>query len=164
MANITDNRINTTLSTDQVSDFGTAITDANTALDGSTVGLIADERKTMFSLDVANKEFAQDCLAQGVALNALLPVGLQIMVGNLQKDLGLNAQLEQIENAQLAPLALRVSDTRRLTAHEAYAVALAIYKFIEAMATTGIEGYQAAYEVLKKRFEGQGGSAPAENP
>ena len=54
-------------------------------------------------------------------------------------------------------LAQRVSDTKRLAAHEAYVEALAIYKIIQAFHEMGIEGFTAAYEELKERFEGQGG-------
>lgn len=164
MANTTENRINTVIADLNVTAIGTGFTDINNALDGSTEALTDDERNSLFSLDVANKEFANDCLAQGILLNLQLPAALQTVVANLQNDLTLNAQCEAIENTQLSPLMLRVSDTKRLSAHEGYVGALALYKVIEAMAGMGIPGFQAAYDVLKSRFAGQGGKPSTTGP
>ncbi|MEI7487663.1 MAG: hypothetical protein WCJ72_09685 [Chryseobacterium sp.] len=157
MANSTENRIDTVIADANIVAIKAAFISIDTALDGSTASLTEPERTSLFSLDVANKEFATDCLAQGTLLMAKLPPALQTIVSLVQTDLTLNAQTEQIENTQLAPLALKLSDTRRLSGHEAYVGALAIYKMIEAMAGMGIEGFQAAYDVLKPRFAGQGG-------
>ena len=164
MANTTENRINVTISAAKITAIETAFTDINAALDGSTVALTDDERKSLFSLDVENKDFANDCMAQGIALNASLPPALQTIVTNLQNDLALNAQLDRIENIQLANVQQRVADTKRVSAHEAYVGALALYKVIEAMAGMGIEGFQAAYDILKPRFEGQGVKPSTQGP
>ncbi|MEI6488678.1 MAG: hypothetical protein WCP52_06935 [Bacteroidota bacterium] len=157
MANTTENRINTTITDAKMTAIETGFADINTAMNGSTVALTEDERKSLFSLDVANKEFAADCLAQGALLMAQLPPALQTIVSNLKNDLTLSNQCEKIENTLILPLMLRNADTKRIAAHEGYVGALALYKVIEAMAGMGIEGFQAAYDVLKKRFDGQGG-------
>jgi hypothetical protein len=164
MANTNVNRINTTVTDANMGNITTAVTDINTALDGSTVALTDEERSSLFSLSVDNKEFAHDALAQGQLLYSQMPPAMQTIVDNLKNDLVLNSQMEKLIDTQFSTLQMRASDTRRLSGHEGYVGALALYKIIEAMAGMGIEGFQAAYDVLKKRFEGQGGSAPIPNP
>ena len=86
------------------------------------------------------------------------------MVSNLAVDLSLFGQLNETEIGALAQLVQRVKDTKRLCAHEAYVGALALYKVIEAMASLGVEGFQAAYDILKQRFAEQGGRPAQPNP
>jgi hypothetical protein len=164
MANTNVNRINTAISETNTETINTSLAATNAALDGSTVALNDEERNTLFGLSVENKEFAQDTLKQGQQLFSKLPPAMQAIVENLKTDLTLNGQMETIADTLVAPLLLRISDTKRLSGHEAYVGALALYKIIEAMAGMGIEGFQAAYDVLKSRFEGQGGSAAQPNP
>ena len=51
---------------------------------------------------------------------------------NLATDTTLHQQLDTMEDTQVKPLVLRISDTKRLVAHERYVQALAIYAFVEA--------------------------------
>ena len=74
-----------------------------------------------------------------------------------KQNLELRNQLDQVFIGALQQVVQPIEDTRRLAAHEAYSAALAIYKFIEAGSALGLNGYQAAYDVLKPRFAGQGG-------
>ena len=164
MANTNVNRINTTVTDSNMSNISTAFTAINAALAGSTVALTDEERNSLFSLSVDNKEFAHDALAQGLLLYSQMPPAMQVIVDNLKNDLVLNSQMETLIDTLIAALLLRASDTRRLSGHEGYVGALALYKIIEAMAGMGIEGFQAAYDVLKPRFEGRGGSTPNPNP
>jgi len=79
-------------------------------------------------------------------------------------DTTLHGQLDVIEDTQIAPLVQRVKDTKRLVAHERYTAAVAIYKMIETGAAIGLPGFQAAYDILKVRFAGQGGAQPQPIP
>lgn len=160
MANSTENRINTSIAAADVTAIEKGFTDIGTALDNYTQALTDDERASLFSLQDANLVFAADALAQGQTLMAKLPPAMQALVTNMVKDMALEAQLDTFAKNQLAQLTQRILDTKRLAAHESYVGALALYKVIEAMAATGIEGFQAAYDVLKVRFASQGGGKP----
>lgn len=161
MANATENRINTVITDADVTAIGTGFTGINTKLDPYTVALTDDERSSLFSMAEENRVFAEAALEQGNLLFDSLPPAMQAIVTNMAKDLGLFKQLEKMENTQIKPLALSVADTKRLSAHEGYVGALALYKIIEAFAQMGIPGFQAAFDALKERFAGQGGRPPA---
>lgn len=156
MPNATENRINTTIAAGDETAINAGFTGINTKLAPYTQALTEDERSSLFSVAEENKIFAKDALEQGELLFASLPPAIQTIVTNLAKDLQLFDQLEKIEDTQIKPLTLSVADTKRLTAHEGYVGALALYKIIEAFAQMGIPGFQAAYDVLKGRFAGQG--------
>jgi hypothetical protein len=164
MGNPTENRIDTVIATADVNSINTGITQINTAFDPYAVGLTEPERNNLFSLAEENEAFANDALAQGLLLSSQLPAAIQQMITNLQTDTILHGQLDVMENTQVLPLLKKVQDTKRLAAHERYLVSLAIYKIIEAFAKMGIPGFQASYDILKVRFENQGGNAPQQNP
>lgn len=157
MANPNVNRINTTISPADVTTINTSMGTVNSTLDPYTQQLTEDERDSLFSLAEENEAFADDALAQGQLLMAQMPPAMQTIINNMDTDSKLYDQLDKIEDELVKPLAQRISDTRRLTAHEQYTGALAVYKYIEAGAQLGLPGFQAAYDILKVRFAGQGG-------
>ena len=158
MANPNLNRIDTVITPSDLKKITDGILQSLTTLDNYTKTLVEDERKSLFSLESANLVFAQDALAQAQLLMAGFPLPLQMVVTNMATDFTLRDQLDGLYTQAVAQLSQRIEDTRRLANHEAYTAALAIYKYIETGAALGLEGYEAAYEILKKRFEGQGGS------
>jgi hypothetical protein len=163
MANPNENRINTVIAPADVTAIDNGFTGINTALDAYMETLTEDERSSLFSVAEENEVFADDALEQGLLLKPNLPNVVQSIVDNLKTDTDLHVQLDKIMNTQLLPTLQRVKDTKRLVSHERYVQALAIYGIIEAGAKIGLPGYQAAYDILKVRFAGQG-RQPQPNP
>ena len=157
MANISENLIDTTISNADVTALNTALTTAATTLDPYMATLTEEERNSLFSLQQENLVFATDALLQIQSLGSLLPPALGSLVTDLSNDLALHEQLKTVEQVHLNQLIQKVADTKRLAAHEAYTGALAAYKVIEALASVGVPGAQAAYDILKVRFANQGG-------
>ena len=79
-----------------------------------------------------------------------------ISPASLQKDLDLYNQLDSIES-RLSNLLQKISDTKRLAAHEAYSAALTAYKLFEAAHDAGIPNATNSYLRLRQRFQNQGG-------
>jgi hypothetical protein len=160
MANPNENRIDTVIAPLDLTNINNGFTQINTGLNPYAQQLTEEERTSLFSIAEENEVFADDALQQGQLLLAQFPPTLQAVVNNMVDDTTLHGQLTTIENTQLAPLAQRVSDTRRLAAHERYTAAIAIYKYIEAGAALALPGFQAAYDILKVRFARQGNPQP----
>lgn len=163
MANPNENRINTTITAGDLTSIDTGFTGINTSLDTYAQALTEEERAQLFSLAEENKVFASDALEQGLLLSPQFPPMLQAVVTNMQTDSTLHDQLEKIMETQVLPLMMKVKDTMRLAAHEKYVAALTVYKMIETGAGMGMPGFQAAFDILKGRFAGQGGR-PAGTP
>ncbi len=160
MANINVNRVNITISNADDTAIVAAITDMNTVLDPYLTALTQEERESLFALGEENLAFATLAFQQAQALGTLIPPALSSLVANLENDLIFHEQLLQIENVFVAQIAQKVGDTRRLAGHEAYVGGLTVYKIIEALASIGVTGAEAAYDILKVRFANQGGGAP----
>jgi hypothetical protein len=108
--------------------------------------------------------FAQDALAQAQILFATFAPLVQAIFNRFKTDMTLVGQMDLLEEAYAAALLRRITDTGRLAKYEAWTAAIALYKVIEAGAEMGMPGYQAAYDILKARFAGQGGNQPQPNP
>lgn len=160
MANINENRVNTTISPADDATILTAVGTINTTFDPYLTALTQQERESLFALSEENLAFALLALQQAQALGNLIPASLSTLVSNLTNDLDFHNQLLEIENVFVAQIAQKVADTRRLAGHEAYVGGLAVYKIIEALASIGVTGAEAAYDILKVRFANQGGGAP----
>lgn len=167
MANPNDNRIDAVIS---AADLDKIVAGFKLVLEGlatTTKTLVQEERDSLFSLAEENLVFSQDAQTQGLILQTTFPAQLQLVLSRMDNDLKLRNQLDEIDTGVLQQVIQRIIDTRRLAAHEAYTAALAIYKFIEAGAALGLDGYQASYDILKARFSNQGGapkSVPQPNP
>jgi hypothetical protein len=159
MANITENRISLVISDTDVTALETAAGQVSTIINANTIALEDDERASLFSLDEANKVFAEEALQEAQANGSILPPVVQGLVPELAKDLTLFMQLDNFENTQINQWLQRVKDTKRLSAHESYKVALIIYGIYEALAKAGVPGAQASYDRLKQRFMNRGGGA-----
>lgn len=157
MANITINRINTTINAADEGILQASTGQTNTVLNNYTESLSPDEREELFGLDVENRVFAQEALEEATTNGGILPG--YIAVPELDNDLRLYNQLESIETVIENQLQ-RIKDTKRLAGHEAYAMALTIYKLYESAHLAGISGATASYTRLKQRFLQQGGGAP----
>ncbi len=159
MANITLNRLSTTISAADDAALEAAGSQLEPILNNYCISLDDTERSSLFSLDVENKVFVEECLNE--ARNHAEPLPPYVQADELDKDYTLFNQLDNIES-QLNHLMQKVSDTKRLAGHEAYAMALMIYKLYEAATLAGVPDAKASYDRLKARFANQGsGSQPA---
>jgi len=163
MANVIENRISTTISAADETAMGTAADTITPILESCTIALEENERASLFSLDEANKVFAEEALQEALNHGDILPQPVQSLVPEMQKDLTLFNQLDELESG-LNQWLIRIKDTKRLTAHESYKVALTIYTMYEALAKVAVPGAKASYDRLKERFARQGRPAGPPTP
>ncbi len=165
MSNVTNNRINVAVTAADLDKLAQALQAIREILDNYTVALTAEERIHLLGMEEENLVFAQDTVKLANQLLDTLSPETQVIVANLAADLMLWNIFDGLLRVQLEGIIQRVEDTRRLTAHESYGGALALYKIFQAMASIGIEGFQAPLNVLEPRFASQGGGKPADtNP
>ena len=148
MSNITENRINVTLSTADVTSINTSIA----AIAGKLPNISLDEnqRSQMLSMDVDNKIFAEDCMNE-VTISGAGIIPAFINPAFLQNDLALYEQLDAIE-ASIENVLQKVKDVKRLAADEAMTVSNAIYKTFEMANLAGVLGAKQAYDKLSARY------------
>jgi hypothetical protein len=157
MANLTNNRINTTATAAQITAVKTALQTITTNLP-FLVGLTTEERVALPSINVSNKAFTEDAISAGINNPALIPS--YVSVGNMQNDMLLFTQLDEIILVT-KQLLEKMEDTQLLVGSEAYASALTLYKLFGSAADAGVAGTDAIVSQLKQRFAGQGGSGTA---
>ena len=161
MANLSNNRLNTTATAAQIAAVKTALQTINTNLP-FLIGLTTDERIALPAIDVNNKAFTEDAINAAANNTALIPS--YVNVPNMQNDLSLFIQLDEII-LLVKQLLERLEDTQMLAGSEAYTSALAVYRLISSAADAGVPGADAINAQLKARFAGQGGAGtPATNP
>lgn len=148
MSNITENRINVTLSTADITSINTSIA----AIAGKLPNISLDEnqRSQMLSMDVDNKIFAEDCMNE-VTISGAGIIPAFINPAFLQNDLALYEQLDAIE-ASIENVLQKVKDVKRLAADEAMTVSNAIYKTFEMANLAGVLGAKQAYDKLSARY------------
>jgi hypothetical protein len=155
MSNLLNNRVNATATAAQVTAVKAAFQTILTNLP-FLVGLTADERKSLITIDVSNKAFTEDAINAAVNNPTLVPSYLS--VANIQSDITLFNQLDEI-SAMANQLCERIEDTKMLAGSEAYNVALALYKSFGSAADAGVQGADSIVDQLKKRFAASGGNA-----
>ncbi len=153
MGNLTENRLNEVIDPAVVTTINTAIGDIESNL--PTGSLDDEQRKSYAAIDVNNKVFTEDVLAEMQNNGAsIIPPFLSSAL--LTNDLQLFEQLDDMES-RLANAMRKVSDLKRIAGHEAYSMALSVYRIYDAANQAGIPGAKESYEKLKTRFENQGG-------
>jgi hypothetical protein len=155
MSNLLNNRVNATATAAQVTAVKAAFQTILTNLP-FLVGLTAEERKSLNTIDVNNKAFTEDAINAGVNNPTLIPSYLS--VANMQNDLVLFTQLDEISGLA-NQLCERIEDTKMLTGSEAYGVALSLYKAFVSAADAGVQGADSIVDQLKKRFPSNSTSA-----
>lgn len=158
MANITTNLLNITLTPAELGVLQGAITTIDAGLAPVVQGLTENERTSYFSLDENNKVFTEEALQEATVNGSMLPSAVN--VGFLGNDLTLFNQLDGLES-QLEGVLRKVRDSKRVVAHEAYAMALTIYTLYRSLAAVGVPGAQQSADRLGERFAQTGGGAPA---
>jgi hypothetical protein len=157
MANLTNNRINTTATAAQITAVKTALQTITTNLP-FLVGLTTDERIALPSINVSNKAFTEDAISAGLNNPTLIPS--YVSVGSMQNDMLLFTQLDEII-MMTKQLLEKMEDTQLLAGSEAYTSALTLYKLFGSAADAGVPGTDAIVSQLKQRFANQGGSGIA---
>lgn len=160
MANLSNNRLNITATTAQITAVKTALQTIGTNLPFLT-GLTTEERIALPAINVNNKAFTEDAINAAVNNTSLIPS--YVNVPNMQNDLTLFTQLDEII-LLTKQLLERLEDTQLLAGSEAFVSSLAIYKLIGSAADAGVPGADAIYNQLKQRFAGQGGTGSTPNP
>lgn len=160
MSNLLNDRVNITATAVQVTAVKTAFQTILTNLP-FLVGLNADERKSLTTIDVSNKAFTEDAINAG--LNNATIVPSYILVANMKNDLTLFTQLDELSGLA-NQLCERIEDTKMLAGSEAYASALALYKAFGAAADAGVPGTDSIVDQLKKRFPSNSSSATNNAP
>ncbi len=155
MSNLSENRINVVLVAEDVTAINTAVSTILSKVPANTT--LTDEQRVSYNaINVANKVFADDCLAEAEANGAgILPAFVNLT--NLQNDLTVFEQLDQIES-MLNNTLQRVADAKRIAGHEAYGLANVVYSAFKTANESGIANAKSSFDKLKARFEAQGNS------
>lgn len=166
MANISLNRIDVEFDPVDKAKIEAAYDVINDVLDKYAKALTDTERKELSSIDVDNKVFCDDTLDQSSLVKADLNPEGQSMVTRLDKDLNFWDVVNKLYEGRHRQIGQRLEDTRRLVAHESFAGANGLYAIIETFAKMGIEGFQSPYDILKERYQknGGGGNPGNDNP
>lgn len=155
MSNLSENRINVVLLAADVTAINTAVSAILSKVPANTT--LTDEQRVSYNaINVANKVFADDCLAEAQANGTgILPAFVNLT--NLQNDLSVFEQLDQIES-MLNNTLQRVADAKRIAGHEAYGQANVVYSAFKTANESGIANAKSSFDKLKARFEAQGNS------
>ena len=154
MSNLSNNRLNVTATTAQITAVKTALQAVTTNLP-FLIGLTTEERIALPAIDVNNKAFTEDAINAGVNNASLIPS--YVSVATMQNDMTLFSQLDEII-ILIKQLLEKLEDTQLLAGSEAYTSALVLYKLFGSAADAGVPGADAITAQLKQRFAGQGGT------
>ena len=160
MANVTENRVNTTIDDATFGALKTQIKSIGAAMP-FLVTLSDAQRKSYFSLDVSNKVFVEEALDELMNNGAMMP-GV-VDASFIKNDLALFEQLDTLES-MLTNLLNLVSDTKRTAANEAYTNALMVYKLFGLFADSAVPEARQSYDRLSRRFEQSGRESTEATP
>lgn len=160
MANVTENRVNTTIPVATFSALKTQIKSMGTSMP-FLVTLSDAQRKSYFSLDVSNKVFVEEALDELVNNGAMMPAVVDASF--IKNDLELFEQLDTLESMLTNMLNL-VIDTKRTAAHEAYTNALMVYKLFGLFSASAVPEAKQSYDRLSRRFEQTARDSSEETP
>lgn len=159
MSNITNNRLNLVIPPADVDTVIQSLETVSTTLP-FLIGLEADEKRAMQSINGSNKIFVEDCLNEMGLSSDILPNFIDPQ--GVQTDYDLFVQLDSLR-IMLEDLLDKVKDTQYLAGAEAYKVCLIYYRLVEAAAKAGLPGADERYNRLKERFSAQGPGTGAQS-
>ena len=160
MGNLNENRINAILSDLDVDKILNALDDAIAVV--PDVALTDEERKSMVSMDVDNRIFAENVLTElDNGADALLPS--YVIKDNLRKDLAFSNQMLRVAS-KVALLERRVSDAARVANGEAMTFSSLTYNLLKAASNAGISGTKEPAMRLAERYKKLGRTEGGENP
>ncbi|MCU7618860.1 hypothetical protein NZ698_16895 [Chryseobacterium sp. PBS4-4] len=152
MGNITENKLNTVITTSDLSAINDAISSISSKLPAGS--LTDDQRATLKSINVSNKIFVEDVITE-TTVNGSEIIPSFVQTANIQTDITLFDQLDTIESG-INTLLQKISDLKRIAGDEAYTGALVCYRLFEGANTAGINSAKQSYEKLRARFDAQG--------
>ncbi|GEM54952.1 hypothetical protein B0A58_13470 [Flavobacterium branchiophilum NBRC 15030 = ATCC 35035] len=153
MSNLSENRLNVILAVADVTAINASIATILSKVPANTT-LTDEQRLSYNAINVANKVFSDDCLAEAQSNGAGILPGFINLV-NLQNDLTVFNQLDAISSA-LSNAIQRIEDAKRIAGHEAYAQAINVYNSFKQAHDSGIPNATTSFNKLKVRFEAQG--------
>jgi len=154
MSNLTNNRLNVTMTAAQVTAVKTALQTIATNMP-FLIGLTTEERIAIPKINVSNKVFTEDAI-NAVANNAgILPA--YISATGMQNDYQLFNQLDELLGL-MRQLIEKAEDTQMLAGSEAFVAALSSYKLFGAAAEAGLLGADTIVDSLRQRFISSGTS------
>jgi len=158
MANLSENRLNEVLDPAVLS---AAITGLDAFMEGLPEGVLNDDQRRRYTgMDVDNRVFVETVLDVMAGSGAsVLPASFQL--ATLQVDYQLFEQVKAVL-ARVLQVQRKLEDLLRISAHEAYTYALAVYAIYEAMSKAGSEDARAGYELMRERFTRTGGTRSPE--
>ncbi|UPT71098.1 MAG: hypothetical protein M0D53_01380 [Flavobacterium sp. JAD_PAG50586_2] len=152
MSNLTNNRLNVTMTAAQVAAVKTALQTIATNMP-FLIGLTKEERIALPKINVNNKAFTEDAI-NAVANNAgILPA--YISASGMQNDYQLFVQLDELLGL-MRQLVEKTEDTQMLAGSEAFVGSLSSYKLFGAAADAGVVGADAIVDLLRQRFLSSG--------
>ena len=114
------------------------------------LNLTAEEKRSLMTMNVDNKVFAEDALT--VARNNPTLVPPMVNVADWERDYNIFNQMEELI-LLVDQYRSKLRDTQMLAGAEAYAAARALYKYLEMAKDMGVSGADTAYRLLEPRFE-----------
>jgi hypothetical protein len=159
MSNLTNNRLNVTMTAAQVTAVKTALQTIATNMP-FLIGLTTEERIAIPKINVNNKAFTEDAINAVVNNGGILPS--YISAAGMQSDYQLFTQLDELLGL-MRQLVEKAEDTQMLAGSEAFVAALSSYKLFGAAADAGLVGADAIVDSLRQRFISSGtpGAQPA---
>jgi hypothetical protein len=154
------NRLDVTITSQQVTDVNTHLQAILTALP-FLITLTPEQRKEEQGINVANKIFVEDAIANGKTVAPSFPPWLK--VADIEKDLQVFTILDGLIPT-FEGILQQMKDTRQVAGYEANQGSLSLYRILENMAKLGIPGAQAAFNNVKARFAAQSKSRPKQDP
>jgi hypothetical protein len=136
MANFNDNRISEMISKENFDEIRNAFTEISALI--PEAALTDVERKSLVSMDVDNRVFADNVLIELDNGGAEI-VPAYIKKENLRTDLVTAAQLEQLQ-VLCSNLLRKISDANRVVSSEAMTVSFLTYNLLSAVAKVGVNG------------------------
>ncbi len=148
MSNLTNNRLNVTMTAAQVTSVKTALQTIATNMP-FLIGLTVEERIALPKINISNKAFTEDAINAVVNNAGILPA--YINAATMQNDYQLFVQLDELLGL-MRQLVEKAEDTQMLAGSEAYVAALSSYKLFGAAAEAGLLGADAIVDSLRQRF------------
>ena len=153
---VNSNKIDVTLTTEQVAAIIAALDTLDTALP-FIVSLTPEERKSLFRMGTRSEGFVREALTAVQQHPDHIPVSLGVV--EMERDLALRDALQPVLS-RLGAIHTKVQDTWHLAGADAMQKATAVYRVLK---NTQGHGLDTTINLLKQRFE-QSSSAEPEEP
>ena len=158
MSNVNQNLLNQALDPEIIIEIMENLETVEHNLPDATLN--EEQRLTYNAISVDNKVFAEHVLDQ-MTTNTTVDIPSFYNKDFLANDLALNSQAHSIRS-RMMNIVQRLDDIIRLTGHEAYGMSTSVYGMFQMMSRSGVPGAQASYDLLKERFQRQGGEGRPE--